>query len=113
MKNIGGGVGSFTAGFVLAYGRRKALMVTCAIYAVGALLCQYMDFWSLLSGRFLAGIGAGFNSVCINRFLEEYVPLVLYSTASPFNLFLGQIGSFIALLTGLMLPPFVVTPEVE
>jgi len=89
MKNIGGGVGSFTAGFVLAHGRRKALMATALIYAIGASFCQEMNFWTLLVGRFLAGIGAGFNSVCINRFLEEYVPLALFSTASPFNIFMG------------------------
>ena len=40
-----------------------------------------------------------------SRIIEEYVPLAMYATASPFNIFIGQLGSFLALISASLLPP--------
>lgn len=70
-----------------------------------------MDFWMLTISRLISGFGCGVSLCATSRIIEEYVPLAMYATASPFNIFIGQLGSFLALMSAVVLPPDDATPE--
>jgi len=63
-----------------------------------------MNFWMLTSARLISGFATGVSLCATCKIIEEYVPLALYATASPFNIFMGQLGSFLALMSGVALP---------
>jgi MFS family permease len=105
IKSIGGCVGAVVASKLLNYfGRRKTVLIVGVIYILANGLFQVMDFWALFFAKLIAGLGSGISTVSVNRMIEEYVPLAMYSTASPFNIFMGQTGVFLALLSALALP---------
>jgi len=85
IKNVGGCIGSFTASFLLVYGRRKTLLIIWFVYIFSAVLEQFLGFWTLLSARLVAGMCNSIVYVAFNRFIEEYVPLALFPTASAAN----------------------------
>ena len=105
MYNVGACVGSLGAVSILNKGRRRALFIAGMILIGAAVLEQFMYFWSMFFSRVIAGLGAGIVMCATSRIIEEYVPLAMYSTASPFNIFMGQLGSFLALLSAIALPP--------
>lgn len=86
-------------------GRRKTLIIVGFIFIFAALLTQVMNFWMILISRLFSGFGCGISLAVTSRIIEEYVPLAMYSTASPFNIFMGQLGSFLALISAVILPP--------
>ena len=88
----------------MAYGRRKALLLTGLVFTIGAILTQFMSFWMLTVSRLISGYGCGMSLCITSRIIEEYVPLAMYATASPFNIFMGQLGSFLALISAVVLP---------
>ena len=63
-----------------------------------------MNVWVLLVSRLISGFGCGVSLCATSRIIEEYVPLAMYATASPFNIFMGQLGSFLALMSAVGLP---------
>lgn len=63
-----------------------------------------MEFWLLFFSRLVSGFGAGMTLVVTSRMIEEYVPLAMFATASPFNIFMAQLGSFLALISAVALP---------
>lgn len=85
-------------------GRRKTLIVIGFIFIFAALLTQVMNFWMILVSRLFSGFAGGATLALTSRIIEEYVPLAMYSTASPFNIFAGQLGSFLALISAVVLP---------
>ena len=102
--NIGACIGAFSAGKLMNNGRRRTLLITGCIFLVGAVLTQFMNIWLLNISRLIAGIGCGISLVTTSRIIEEFVPLAMYGTASPFNIFMGQFGSFLALVSAVFLP---------
>ena len=48
-----------------------------------------MDFWMLTFARLISGFGCGVSLCATSRIIEEFVPLAMYATASPFNIFMG------------------------
>ena len=102
--NVGACIGAMSAGYFLNYGRRSTLLLTGCIAAIGAVLTQFMNIWMLNISRLIAGIACGLSLCTTSRIIEEYVPLAMYATASPFNIFMGQFGSFLALISAIVLP---------
>ena len=88
----------------MAYGRRNALLLTGLVFTVGAILTQFMDFWMLTISRLISGFGCGMSLCITSRITEEYVPLAMYTIASPFNIFMLQMGSFLGLISAVVLP---------
>lgn len=102
--NIGACAGALSASKILNYGRRNALLLTGCFFIVGATMTQFMNFWAIFFARLIGGFGCGLSLASTSRIIEEYVPLAMYSTASPFNIFIAQLGSFLALLSAVVLP---------
>lgn len=89
LKYVGCVIGSFSGGLILNFGRRNALFIVGGFFLVAACLSLDINTVALYFTRLIGGIGVGLNSVVVNRFIEEFVPLAMYSTASPFNIFMG------------------------
>ena len=102
--NIGACAGALSACKILNYGRRNALLLTGSFFIVGATMTQFMNFWTIFFARLIGGFGCGLSLASTSRIIEEYVPLAMYSTASPFNIFIAQLGSFLALISAVVLP---------
>ena len=96
----------------MSIGRRKALLITGVIFCIGGVLTQFMNIWMLCISRIISGTGCGISLVVTSRIIEEYVPLAMYATASPFNIFMGQFGSFLGLASAVALPAEDASPEV-
>jgi len=111
LKYVGCVIGSFSGGLILNFGRRNALFIVGSFFLVASCLSLDINTVALYFTRLIGGIGVGLNSVVVNRFIEEFVPLAMYSTASPFNIFMGQLGTFIAQMSAIVLPPY--TPPDE
>ena len=106
VKFVGACIGSFSAGGILNFGRRRALFFVAIIFFLAACLSEYMNMAALYFFRLIAGIGLGLNAVTVNRFIEEFVPLSMFSTAAPFNIFMGQFGVFFAQMSAYFLPHY-------
>ena len=73
----------------MGYGRRRALLIAGIIFTVGGILSQVMRFSVLAVSRLIEGFASGVTFCAVNRAIEEFVPLAMYATASPFNVFMG------------------------
>ena len=58
----------------------------------------------LLLGRVIYGLAVGVESVCMPRYIEEYVPLRKYSLCIAIYAFSMNIGTLFALTSAIMLP---------
>lgn len=74
--SIGGLIGSFYVGSAAdRIGRRKTALVHCLVYFIGSTLNGLSNnFYSLLFGRFIAGLGAGAALVVTPIFINEISP---------------------------------------
>ena len=97
--------GSFFGGSILKAGRRRAHIIACIVGIVGVLLTMVEQYWALLVGRIIFGVACGFQCVAGPRYIEEYVPIKVYSIAGPSFAFSQNIGILIALSGGALLPP--------
>lgn len=73
---IGGLFGSLYIGSVSdKYGRKRALVVHCLLYVVGSTMNGLANgFWTIVVGRFIAGLGAGAALVITSIFINELAP---------------------------------------
>ena len=104
INNVGACVGALYGKKLISYGRRKSLFVIGYIFLLSAVVTQYMNFWAILIARLIGGVAAGLTTVAVSRIIEEYVPLAMYATASPLNALVGNLGTFIALFSAVVLP---------
>ena len=58
----------------------------------------------LLFGRIIWGLAVGIQSVCMPRYVEEFVPLRKYGLCIALYAFSMNIGTLIALMSGIILP---------
>ena len=61
--------------------------------------------WCLLLGRVICGFARGFFNIAVTRFQEEYIPPHLYSMLGPTFAVSCTVGSYVATISGLLLPP--------
>lgn len=63
----------FAGFFIDRFGRRKLLLPLMIFYGVGGVLPFFIDdFWALMGGRFLLGIGEAFIMTLVNVLLGDY-----------------------------------------
>lgn len=75
MVLIGALFGAFFNGIATNKGRRKALFITCGLYALGAFLFVVaQSIWMVLLGRFISGLGLGLSSVSVPLYISEISP---------------------------------------
>jgi MFS family permease len=98
--SLGTFFGALTSSFICdKWGRRIAILITCAIFSIGVLIQTLSPNLALLMfGRFLAGFGVGLVSVLIPLYQSECVPakrrgtiVSCYQLAITIGLLIGQI----------------------
>lgn len=101
MNSTGALIAVIFSGVFLPLGRRKSYFLAYFFVLSGVVLTEIETYPTKVAGGILHGISAGILQVTSNRYIEEYVPLAMYGTASPFNIFCGQFGVFLGNLTGI------------
>ncbi|RLV87157.1 putative metabolite transport protein [Meyerozyma sp. JA9] len=73
---IGGLVGSLYIGSISdKFGRKRASLVHCLLYLIGSTLNGTANgYWTIVFGRFIAGLGAGAALVITSIFINEIAP---------------------------------------
>jgi sugar porter (SP) family MFS transporter len=96
---LGGIAGSLMLAPTNEYlGRRKAIMVSCVLYTIGAALeAGAMEFGMMVTGRLVLGVGIGIEVATVPIYVAEIVPrqhrgnlVSLYQ----FNITLGEVLGF-------------------
>jgi len=77
-------------------GVRKASILFTAVFTLGVILTATQDFWIMLAGRFLFGIGAECYYVVMNKVLAKWFKDKGLALAFGINLFLCRAGTYIA-----------------
>ena len=98
-------VGSMFGGKVIAIGRRNTVLLMNLVGCFGVCLTLIQNFPLLLIGRLIYGMAVGVNSVCLPRYVEEYVPLRRYGLCIVLYSGSINIGSTMAILSAIILPP--------
>ena len=70
----------------------------------GVTMTLYQDIYMLLLGRIIYGIAVGVQSVCMPRYLEEYVPISNYSLCIAIYAFSMNFGNLFSLCSAVWLP---------
>ena len=77
-------------------GVRKSSILFTAVFTLGVILTATQNFWIMLTGRFLFGIGAECYYVVMNKVLAKWFKDKGLALAFGINLFLCRAGTYIA-----------------
>jgi len=78
-------------------GVRRSGIIFATVFALGTALTAVNDYYVMLAGRILLGIGAESFYVVMNKVLAKWFKDKILATAFGINLFLCRAGSFLAL----------------
>lgn len=97
----GGGIGSIVGGILAdGIGRHATMIVTDAVFAVGACLMGFAPHVSLLIlGRFVVGFGVGSSCVVVPVFIAERAPPQVraqYVTMNILSVTFGQVSAYVS-----------------
>jgi len=81
-------------------GVRRSGILFAAVFALGTVLTAVSDYYVMLAGRVLLGIGAECFYVVMNKILAKWFKDKILATAFGLNLLLCRAGSFLALASG-------------
>jgi sugar porter (SP) family MFS transporter len=97
---VGALIGALAGGFVADHlGRKKTLFVTLALFFIGVLtLTDAASFQSLLTGRFITGLGVGIVSMAVPLYIAEMSPPEHRGALVSLNQLCVTIGILIAYL---------------
>ena len=97
-------IGALAGGKMIPYGRRLAMILMAIVGSIGVILTLIQNFYVLLIGRVIFGFAAGSQGVIVIRMIDDYAPENLKSIC--FGLFqaTGNLGIFLVMLGGLILP---------
>lgn len=96
--------GAMFGGKVILIGRRKTMLLMNIVGSVGVAMTLVQNLSMLLIGRLIYGLAVGIESVCMPRYIEEYVPLRKYSLCIALYAFSINGGSLYALTSAVILP---------
>lgn len=81
------------------FGRKKALVISCIFYTIGAIICAAAgNHHEMYAGRFLIGIGVGIEGGGIGVYIAESVPSSVRGSLVSlyqFNIALGELIGYI------------------
>ena len=86
------------------HGRRFALLIAAVIGLSGTIMCGFLNFYMILTGRVLFGFAAGIISAAAPRYIEETVPSHLYDYFGPTFPFAQTIGALCGFFITAILP---------
>ena len=80
------------------------MLIMLAVGIVGVSMTLIENFYMLIFGRVVYGLSVGVSSVCMPRYVEEFVPLHKYGICIALYAFSMNIGTLIALTSAIILP---------
>ena len=99
--SIGAGVG----GKLIQFGRRLTLLCLCLVGCIGSALTLFRQFEVLLLGRVIIGFACGAQAPATMRQVFENCPGKTVGIGIGFWVVFQNIGAFICLMSGVLLPP--------
>ena len=72
---MGLAAGSMFGGKIIQIGRRRTMLMMNLVGMFGVTMTLFENLYMLLLGRVIYGIAVGVQSVCMPRYLEEYIPI--------------------------------------
>ena len=72
---VGLAAGSMFGGKIIQIGRRRTMLMMNLVGMFGVTMTLFENLYMLLLGRVIYGIAVGVQSVCMPRYLEEYIPI--------------------------------------
>ena len=106
-------IGSVIAVETLKKGRRYSMIVAALFSLSGIAFTMIQNYWILISGRLLIGIGSGLATCSKYRFIEEYVPQRMMAQCIAIDRTITQTGMLIGQLWAVILPPDSEPAELE
>jgi len=97
-------LGSLFGGKVVAYGRRKAIIIMNVAIIVGTLIALIQTIPTIMIGRFICGCAAGVFNICMSKSICESVPASRSSIFEPWTNISINLAGVICLFLGLTLP---------
>ena len=88
--------GALISAQLMKAGRRRALLIACALGLVGVTVTARLDYFTILLGRFMFGTSAGIMAVTIPRFIEETTPASYFDRVGAFWKVSFAVGSLSA-----------------
>lgn len=77
---LGATIGSFSAGKIIQYGRRRSIIIFNFIGILATLSTLVLNFYAMCAGRLVLGLCGGLFPVALSRMIEETVPANLLGT---------------------------------
>lgn len=71
---LGATIGSFSAGKIIAIGRRKSIIIFNLIAMIAVFGTLVLNFYTICFGRLVLGFSGGVFSVALARMIDETVP---------------------------------------
>ena len=111
---LGISIGAILGGKIIAYGRRRAVLIFNIIGIIGSLLSVITNFYVILLGRLTFGFAAGVLVTACPKIVEETIPghYMDYGYGTSTNLGIN-LFVMISLLSGLILPSESETSKLE
>ena len=97
-------VGALGGGHLMKKGRRRALLIACAIGIFGISITARLDFITILFGRLIFGTSTGIMATTIPRFIEETTPSSYFDRVASIWKISMALGSLNAYCLGYILP---------
>lgn len=97
-------LGSLTAGYSLAYGRNKAIILWEVVALVGCLVSLQRSLWTICLGRLLIGLSAGLMNVASAKCIDEMIPQEQHAVFGGTPNMIICFGSMLAMILGFILP---------
>ena len=101
---VGLTIGSLVGGKVVAYGRRRAILLMNVAIIIGTLITLILTIPTIMIGRFICGCAAGVFNICMSKSICESVPASRSSIFEPMTNISICVAGVICLFLGLALP---------
>jgi len=100
--SLGAGIGAIGSIFLLKkLSRRDCLIVTDIISVVGILITLIANLYALMLGRFIMGLGVGFNSALVSLYINEVSPVSISGQMGVMNQLINTSGLVVSYIWGL------------
>jgi MFS family permease len=102
---LGISIGAIVGGKIIAYGRRKSVLIFDLLGIIGSVLSIIENFYVILVGRLMYGFAAGVLVTACPKIVEETVPSAYMDLGYGISTNLGiNLFVMISLLSGLIIP---------
>lgn len=101
---VGLAFGSLASGVLMKRGRKRCMLIACAIGVTGCCIEMIDNFWVISFGRLIYGLACGISAPCIGRYIEEMLPAHLLSQLFPIYTCGMAFSAILVMMSAIVLP---------